>query len=103
MDHGYLNLPLAKRGDIDRQLDAYKREQAAIAKATQKAKSVEFRELKVKAKAALSELAADASLMADKSSMLGITAVRLVKELDSMAKWEPAKMLKIRDEWLRCE
>lgn len=28
IDHGTLNIPLAKRGNIDAQLDAYKREQA---------------------------------------------------------------------------
>lgn len=32
MDHGILNLPLAKRGDIDAQIDAYKREQAKLDK-----------------------------------------------------------------------
>lgn len=32
LDHGILNLPLAKRGDIDAQIDAYKREQAKLAK-----------------------------------------------------------------------
>jgi hypothetical protein len=33
MDHGILNIPLSKRGDIDAQIDRYKAEQAAIAKA----------------------------------------------------------------------
>jgi hypothetical protein len=32
LDHGILNLPLAKRGDIDAQIDAYKREQVKLAK-----------------------------------------------------------------------
>lgn len=33
LDHGYLNLPLAKRGNIDAQIDAYKAEKAREAKA----------------------------------------------------------------------
>jgi hypothetical protein len=32
VDHGILNVPLAKRGNIDAQIDAYKREQAKLAK-----------------------------------------------------------------------
>ena len=32
LDHGVLNVPLAKRGNIDAQIDAYKLEQAKLAK-----------------------------------------------------------------------
>jgi len=32
LDHGMLNVPLARRGNIDSRLDAYKREQAKLAK-----------------------------------------------------------------------
>lgn len=32
MDNAIVNLPLAKRGNIDAQIDAYKRDQAALAK-----------------------------------------------------------------------
>jgi hypothetical protein len=32
LDHGTLNLPLAKRGDIDAQLDAHKKHLAKLAK-----------------------------------------------------------------------
>lgn len=32
MDHGILNIPLAKRGNIDAQLDAFKAEQRKLAK-----------------------------------------------------------------------
>lgn len=32
MDNAIVNVPLAKRGNIDTQLDAYKREQAKLAK-----------------------------------------------------------------------
>jgi hypothetical protein len=32
LDHGILNLPLAKRGNIDAQIDAYKKRQAADAR-----------------------------------------------------------------------
>lgn len=32
IDHGTLNVPLSKRGDIDKQIDAYKAQQAALDK-----------------------------------------------------------------------
>ena len=32
MDHGVLNVPLAKRGNIDKQIDAHKAEQSRLAK-----------------------------------------------------------------------
>jgi len=37
MDHGILNIPLSKRGNIDAQIDAYKAQQAAQRKAERKA------------------------------------------------------------------
>ena len=37
IDHGMLNLPLAKRGCIDAQIDAYKAQKARNAKAEAKA------------------------------------------------------------------
>ena len=42
MDHGELNVPLSKRGDIDAQIDRYKAEQAAAANASAKAARAAF-------------------------------------------------------------
>lgn len=35
LDHGTLNIPLSRRGDIDAQIDAYKAQQAAETRRTQ--------------------------------------------------------------------
>lgn len=51
LDHGILNVPLSKRGNIDAQIDKYKAEQAAIKKAETKAAKTEFNTNKAIAKA----------------------------------------------------
>lgn len=43
LDHGLLNLPLAKRGNIDSQIDRYKAEQAKVAR---KAGTAAFHEVR---------------------------------------------------------
>lgn len=40
LDHGTLNLPLAKRGDIDKQIDAYKAGLAHTAKTADEASRI---------------------------------------------------------------
>jgi hypothetical protein len=90
LDHGILNLPLAKRGDIDRQLDVHKANQAKQAAAKRKADAAAHREAKVAAKAALNE----------KAAKLGITRKQLIAELTDWAKWQPARVIRARKEWL---
>lgn len=51
LDHGTLNVPLAKRGDINAQLDEYKAGQASEAKREAKARATATKELRVRAKA----------------------------------------------------
>lgn len=100
LDHGILNLPLAKRGDIDRQLDAHKANQAKQAAAKRKADAAAHREAKVAAKAALAELVTDADVLNEKAAKLGITRKQLIAELTDWAKWQPARVIRARKEWL---
>ena len=48
LDHGILNVPLAKRGNIDAQIDAYKRELAREAAAHRRATFHSVREKKLR-------------------------------------------------------
>jgi hypothetical protein len=100
LDHGLLNLPLAKRGNIDAQLDAHKREQAKQAAAKRKANAAAHREAKAAAKVALAELAADADVLAEKAAKLGITRKQLIAELTDWSKWQPQRVIRARNEWL---
>jgi hypothetical protein len=99
LDHGLLNLPLAKRGDINAQLDAYKADQAKQAAAKRKTDAAAHREAKAAAKVALAELIASEVLNV-KAANLGITRKQLIAELDSWAKWQPARVIRARKEWL---
>jgi hypothetical protein len=89
MDHGVLNVPLAKRGDIDAQLDAYKREQAALEAREAKAKAVQFKADKAQAKELLA-VHQDA-ILARHGAKFGIRKLRTT--LDQWAKWEPKKLI----------
>lgn len=100
LDHGMLNLHLAKRGDIDRQLDAYKADQKAKAAAKRKADAAAFRESKAAAKVALAELLAATDVLDAKAEKLGVTRKDLVVALTDWSKWEPLKLLVARKQWL---
>ena len=100
LDHGLLNIPLARRGDIDAGIDRYKREQAAAAKAKQKAAAAAHRELKEQARVALAELILAPGLLDTKANKLGISRRKLTVLLADWAKWQPAKVIKARAEWL---
>lgn len=100
LDHGILNLPLAKRGDLDRQIDAYKANQAKQVAAKRKADATAHREAKAAAKVALAELVADADVLNEKAAKLGITRKQLVAELTDWAKWQPKRVIRARSEWL---
>lgn len=91
MDHGELNVPLAKRGDINRQLDAFKAKQAAEAKRAAKEQAQLTRELRERAKAVLAAMPAER--IARIAQKAGLTANQAAKQLQSMAFFTPAKVL----------
>lgn len=92
MDHGVLNVPLRKRGNIDAQIDAYKAGQAAEA-ASKRKRDAEA--LKVKRDQAL---AAVESLSDDRAKVLmerfGLSRKQLTKKLSGIAYWQPDIILR---------
>ncbi|NHZ94619.1 hypothetical protein [Massilia sp. CCM 8734] len=100
LDHGILNVPLAKRGDIDAQLDAYKATAAKAAAAERKSVAKAHRTAKAAAKVALAELLANTDLIAAKAERIGTTPRDLADILTDWSKWQPARVLKAHGEWL---
>jgi hypothetical protein len=100
LDHGTLTTSLAARGDIDAQIDRYKREQVAKVKEERKTKAQEVREAKAAAKDALSAILAVPGLVESKAAKMGVTVRYLRAELTSWSKWEPARLCKPASEWL---
>lgn len=103
LDHGILNTPLSKRGDIDAQIDRYKRDRGAVATAARKAKAAEMRELKGQAKQALAVLKADVALLDAKAAKLGVTRPKLVAQLTDWSKWQPRELLHLRGQWAKAD
>jgi hypothetical protein len=89
LDHGMLNVPLAKRGDIDAQIDAYKRRQAAQAQVDREQAANLFAADKAHAKALLAQH--EVAIVARHGARFGVKALRA--QLDSWAKWEPRKLI----------
>lgn len=91
MDHGVLNIPLAKRGDINAQLDAYKATKARADKALAKQCAAELRANRVRAAAVLDALPAEqVERIAAKAS---ITVTQARKQLKSMAYFTPLRII----------
>jgi hypothetical protein len=100
LDHGVLNIPLAKRGDIDAQIDAYKRDQAAVATITRKAATVQRKSDKSAAKICLTLILARSELLEAKAEALNVTVKDLREQLRSWSIWEPKKLMSLADKWL---
>lgn len=87
LDHGTLNIPLSKRGDIDAQIDRYKAQQAAEKAAARKTQAQQTAEQREQAKALVASVSAEKlAALATKS---GLTLAAARKKLTSMAHWEP--------------
>lgn len=99
-DHGMLNIPLAKRGNIDAQLDAYKREQALMAKEQRKKASAQLKADKADAKLIFEAILEHPTLLAEKATKHGTTVVKLRTMLRSWAIWEPKRMQIVSRDWL---
>ncbi|MCY0910897.1 hypothetical protein [Massilia antarctica] len=100
LDHGMLNLPLAKRANIDAQLDAYKAEQRALAASAAKMRAAETRALKAAAKVALADLKAAPGLLEQKAQKLGCTRTAVIVKLLNWSKWEPKRVIQAKAEWM---
>lgn len=93
LDHGILNVPLPKRGNIDAQIDKYKAEQAAIKKAETKAAKTEFNTNKVIAKELWNKV--DKDLIKQDAKKLGVKFSELRDILHDFVKWQPHKAIKV--------
>lgn len=95
LDHGTLNVPLAKRGDIDAQLDRYKatkaREQAAAAKVS----TATMRMRRELAKGFLATLTEER--LAELAAAVHVTVSALRKSLASDAHFQPSVVLALAD------
>lgn len=92
LDHGILNVPLSKRGNIDRDIDAYKAQQAAQARAKAKADAALRDEQKGQALAMIDRLSA--VRVSELARHVGRTPKQLVKWLKSEAHWRPQFVLR---------
>jgi hypothetical protein len=91
LDHGVLNLPLSQRGDIDAQLDRYKRAAAAEGRARSRVRAQQTEVERAQAKAIVAGLSPDR--IADMGLRAGMTATQAHRKLLSMAHWEPKKII----------
>lgn len=87
-DMAIVNVPLSKRGDINAQLDKYKRDQAAQVERKRK----EYSQTKKDAKTLLAE---HGQMIFEKHQAK--FGPKLKDELKRMATWEPNKFIKLVD------
>ena len=88
IDHGMLNLPLVKRGNLNAQIDAYKAQKARNAKAEAKA----LHEARQQARAAVVAMSDERCIAFSKGQM---TAKQARAKLLSMARFTPAVVLRV--------
>jgi uncharacterized membrane protein len=91
LDHGMLNLPLAKRGDIDAQIDAYKREAIAQGKSEAKVKAAQRKADRALAAEVLANMPADQLARIAAKASLTVTQARA--KLKSIAYFTPAQVI----------
>ena len=84
LDHGALSMPNRTR-NINRDLDRYKREQAAKVKAERKGHATSLKERRANAKALLAEW--EEAILARHGEKMGVSALK--KMLRGKAHWEP--------------
>ena len=93
LDHGILNVPLAKRGDIDAQIDRYKADQARATKAADKERAARLKADRITAKAMVAD--ASAERIAALAARLGMTPAKARAHLASEAHWRPGLIIKL--------
>ena len=98
-DHGILNLPLDKRGggSINSQLDRYKADLAKAKKAADKEAVVIRRSDKAIARDLFTQHAQTAAESIE--ARRGIPVSDSIKLMDSWAKWEPKKLIKLLEKY----
>lgn len=92
LDHGVLNTPLHKRGDIDAQIDRYKAEKRRAEAAAHKAHMAAKREKTAQAQAMVASLADQRA--AELMAKFQLTRKQFEKKLRSIAYYTPDVILR---------
>ncbi|WP_336034694.1 PLxRFG domain-containing protein [Acinetobacter bereziniae] len=95
LDHGVLNVPLSKRGNIDKQIDQYKAEQSKLEKEKNDIKKRDHLDDQIIAKPAFESLTMDD--FQNYANRAGIKLSEAKSELKSMSHWQPKKAIEIFD------
>lgn len=90
-DHGILNVPLAKRGNINSQLDTYKKQLAASRRADERKRAAELKPMRLEAKALVEGLTDER--LAVLAAKCKLTPAEARKKLRSMAHWSPVVVI----------
>ena len=93
LDHGALNIPLARRGNIDAQIDRYKADQARRAKADRQLQAALTAAARIEAKALLAAVTAER--LAQLAERNGLTVAALKRRLKSDAHWLPETVIRL--------
>lgn len=93
LDHGTLNLPLSKRGNIDAQIERYKADQARQQRAERRTRNVQHAADQARAKELLADVTDER--MAELAAKCGVTVAKLRKQLKSDAHWQPRTVIGI--------
>lgn len=91
LDHGLLNIPLSKRGNIDAQIDRYIADKDKTASAERKARAAEVADLRHRAKGLLVNV--DAARVEYLAGRFGISQAQMRSKLKSDAHWLPAQVI----------
>jgi len=100
LDHGVLNVPLAKRGDIDAQIDKYKAQQAKEKRAAHKAALAKGKADRVEAKRILAAILARPDVLDAAAARRGAKRADVVKALREIASLRPSSMPAFERDWL---
>jgi hypothetical protein len=87
MDHGILNVPLSKRGNIDAEIDRYKAGEAKAALAARKSRSEQTREDRQEAKRLLATMTDHRAAQLAERCNVTVSAIRASLKSDSH--WQP--------------
>jgi hypothetical protein len=93
LDHGTLNLPLAKRGNIDAQIDRYQADQARQQRTDRRMRNEKHAADQKQAKELLAAVTDER--MAELAAKCGVTVSKLRKQLKSDAHWNPRSVIGI--------
>ncbi len=93
LDHGELNVPLSKRGNIDKQIDQFKAEQSKLEKEKNDIKKMDHLDDQKIAKPVFESLTKDD--FQNYANRTGIKLSEAKSELKSMSHWQPKKAIKV--------